>query len=57
MSWQVILAFVVAVPVVILSLALIWCLNIPRNVIAAGETKIQPVLNSAKKPHNENNHR
>jgi len=57
MSWQVILAFVVAVPVVILSLALIWCLNIRRNVVAAGGAKIQPVLNSTKKPRNENNHR
>jgi hypothetical protein len=56
MSWQVILAFVVAVPVVILSLALIWCLNIRRNVVSARGAKIQPVLNFTKKPRHENNH-
>jgi hypothetical protein len=55
MSWQVILAFVVAVPVVLLSLLLIWGLNARRHVIAVKDVKTQPVLNAAKEPRAENN--
>jgi len=55
MPWQVILAFAVTLPVVLLSLLLIWCLNIRVNVVAAKETKTQQAPNSENQPHSANN--